>query len=228
MKTLVFCTGWSNSESHWTNLYGRWLETIRLKKLNYQQILIADDGSKVLPTFSEFEIISGRLPKEQPTTDTVMYHWEDNLGIKPGTCNYPGWYRSFTFAAVYAQRYGFEKVVHIEADAYLISKKIHDYVNESVCGWTAFYCPRHNFPEAAIQIIAGNSIEDYRQMGEIPYSKLSHQIAEHYIPFSCVQHGFIGDRYSEFSNEVPRNADYACQIHECFPCWWLNLPPIHI
>ena len=206
MKTLVFCTGWSDNEN-W-NIYQKWIEEINVK---CDQILIPDDGSKILPCFKDFQIITGNLPDSQPSSRVIMYHWDNCLG-RPSSLNYPGWYRSFMFVAEYAQRYGFKKIIHIEADCRLISKKIQLYVNELINGWVAFYCPKHNFPETGIQIIAGDSILEFVKFSKIPYNKFVNFLAEKYFPFTVNRKDFIGDRYSEYPKEIPLNADYACQI----------------
>ena len=58
------------------------------------------------------------MPPEQPQAQAVLFHFKNNLG-RPSVYDYPGWFRSFTFVATYAQAYQFEKIVHIESDPYL-------------------------------------------------------------------------------------------------------------
>ena len=119
------------------------------------------------------------------------------------------------FAATYAQRYGFQKIIHIESDAYLISERIHSFINEFSNGWIAFYCPRHRFPEAGIQIIAGDAIANYIAISQRPYHHFINQCAENYLPFTP-NLDFIGDRYGEYLSEAPPDADYAVQVHPGF------------
>ena len=206
MKTLIFCTGWSNEQDNW-NTYKNWLGAIGGSNLKYNQILIPDDGSVVLPSFGE---IIGELPDIQPKGDIVVYHWEQNLG-RPSHLDYPGWYRSFMFAATYASRYGFEKVVHIESDARIISERLQLYINSVIDGWAAFWCPRHSFPETGIQIIAGESMRRYVELSKTPYEFFIGQHAEGYLPVTVV-YNFIGDRYGEYLPTIPENADYAVQV----------------
>jgi hypothetical protein len=209
LKTLIFCTGWS--PENW-KLYERWLNHIRQSKLQCNQIIIPDDGSPTLPDFQDCQIITGDLPESQPNSNTVIYHWPIHLG-RPSHLNYPGWFRSFMFIPSYVAKYGFKKVIHIEVDAYLTSERIQNYANHIADGWVTFWCPKHNFAEPAIQIIAGSALDNYCQLSKLPYELFINKHAEDYLPFTFINKEFIGDRYGEYLPKVPAHADYAGQIH---------------
>ena len=219
-NVLVFCTAWSDSQERWNNLYGRWIKAVSSGKLVHHQIFMPDDGSPILPEFPDMEIIYGELPVDQPKSKIVMYHWLDNLGVVTPINNYPGWYRSYMMAATYAEKYGFDKVVHLEADAFLISDRAYNYVNRINSGWVTFWCPKYRFAENAIQIIAGRSLQSYIELSKSPYIKFAGQMAENYTPFTHIEKGFIGDRFGEYLPEVPPNADFACQVTAGMDIWW--------
>jgi hypothetical protein len=245
MKTLMYSTSFSRSLETWDNAFGRWINYLESSDLEYDQILLVDDGSPVLPAHWEgVEIIrEGQLPKQQPESLGVLYHFEKNLGHRPPMSpadppiDSPGWHRSYMFAAEYAERYGFEKIILIENDAFLISPRIQEYVNNLSDGWNTFWCPRHQFPENNIQIIAGSSVDDFirwnKTQGRYEDEFLG-KFPEFYTPYTNVNKDFYGDRWGEFAPGmaavpdprcppgVPRNADYVCQVREVSPCWWLE------
>src|SRR5262249_42671359 len=121
---------------------------------------------------------------------------------------------------------GFEKVVHIESDAFLIDSRVQQYVNFTVSGWTAFWCPVHSLPESAIQIIAGDAIEKFADLPRThPHEKLIGREFELQLPFDAVERRFIGDRYGEYQAFVPANAEYAVQARDEQSenyYWWLS------
>ena len=236
MKTLLFCTAYSTTLDRWHRLFGRWINALENSNINYDQLLLVDDGSSILPNWEGVKIINeGNLPNTIPIERAVIYHFENNLG-NHGHMNYPGWYRSYMFAAEYAEKYNIEKIMHIESDAFLISDRIQTYVNNLSSGWNTFWCPRHEFPENNRPIIAGSSVNDFIHWKnrKISYDFYKGYCAEHYTPYTNIVRDFKGDRWGEFAPGmaavpdprcapgVPRDADYVCQVRDVSPCWWLN------
>lgn len=236
MKTFVFCTSYSNTQERWTDLFGRWINYLENSSLEYDQLLLIDDGSAVLPDWEGVDVINeNQLPVTVPDSRAVIYHFEKNEGYR-GHADYPGWYRSFMFAAEYAERYGFTKIIHIESDAFLITPRITTYVNELEQGWTTFWCPRHNFAENNIQIIAGSSVQDFIDWKnqKISYDNYRGTCAEFWTPYTLINRDFKGDRWGEFAPGmaavpdpncppgVPRDADFVCQVRAESPCWWID------
>lgn len=228
-KTLVFCTAYTGTAANpwdaWNIRYKRWLEAITTSHLHYDQILIVDDGSPTLPEWPGMATLFS-LGGQQPEEPVVLFHFAENLG-RLGPYDYPGWFRSFALAAVYAQTYGFEKVIHIESDAFLISRRIQDYCNAVEDGWVAFLCPRYNFPETGIQIMAGTGLRRFYRLAAQPYSDFARQPIETALPFTRVERRFIGDRYGDYLTYVPAEADWTMQA--CFPSapsddyyWWMH------
>lgn len=228
MKTLIFCTGYSKNIEIWETLHSKWINSIEAGKLDVDTLLIVDDGSPELPNWPGVTILQGQLPENEPKSRGVIYSFPDNLG-RQGLYVYPGWYRSFMYAAQYAQKYGYEKVIHVESDAFIISERMQVYVNSVVDGWMTFWCPRYRLPETSIQIIAGSALADYVAMSTMPYELFAGRPADpdpsqgaSWLKFSASNQMFIGDRYGENRGQVPANADYACQIEPTAPCWWLE------
>jgi hypothetical protein len=212
---LVFCTAYGANPAHpsqgWNGRYLRWLNAILRCELQYEQVLLIDDGSPVLPDWVGLRVLTD-LSGPQPAERVVMFHFLDNLG-RPGVYDYPGWFRSFAFAARYAQTYGFEKIIHIESDAFLVSRRIQHYFNEISDGWVTFLGSRHNYPESGLQIIAGSGLRTYYETVARPYSDFIGKPIEVILPFTRIEHGFIGDRYGETLTYVPMEADWTMQAY---------------
>lgn len=216
MKTLLFCTGYASTTDAWEARYRKWFDFFAKSRLHWDQRLIVDDGSPALPTWRGLRILN-ELPQRQPAEKVVFYHFENNLG-RPGVVDYPGWFRSFAFAAVYALKYGFTKVVHVESDSFIYSRRLCDYINGLSQGWVAFWCPRWGFPETCIQVICEDQLANYARLAEISYAtELAGRPVEYLLPFTLVNKDFVGDRYGEYMPWLPEGADYGCQIPDEWP-----------
>jgi len=216
MKTLLFCTSFADSSSRWESRYHKWLDFFSKSALHRDQILLVDDGSPSLPTWRGVAVLR-ELPEQQPKEKTVLFHFDKNLG-RQAVLVYPGWFRSFFFVASYARRYGFDKIVHVESDCYLYSDRILRFINETASGWTAFWCPSQDFPETCIQVICADQMDSYAELAELDYgTQVANRAIETLLPFTAVRKDFIGDRYGEFLQWVPEDADYACQVPDEWP-----------
>jgi len=215
-KTLIFCTAYSASSNSWIERYAKWLSYYENRAgINYDQILIIDDGSPSFPTINDINIVD-RLNDGYEDRKKVLFHFKNNLG-RPESLIYPGWYRSFAFAAIWAKRYGFDKVVHIESDAYVLTRKLANFINELDSGWTTLWCPRSSFPETCIQVIGSDSLNSFFDFAQMSYENFSGTCIETLLwrgdlkRFTNVCQEFEGDRYSQYPQDVPPSADYACQ-----------------
>lgn len=229
MKTLLFYTSYAESAEQWQKTLTTWIDSVNVSGVHYDQILIPDDGSLHIPVLKEIDYFEqGHIFEHQPLQTIVVYKFLNRLG-RPALFDQPGWYRSFVYAGVYAKQFGFDKVIHIEADCSLVSKRFVNYLDNFQTGWEAFWCPRHQLSESSIQVIAGaDCIEAYSLFDKIDYSHFRGTAPDPrefdqtgYLPFTTNKN-FIGDRYGEYTKQVPANADYACQLTTDIPRWWLK------
>jgi hypothetical protein len=254
-KTLVFCTAYVPSPEiagtyvpslehgtaylesadgddkfySWDLRYRIWLDAILTSGLNFDQILIVDDGSPTLPQWKGVTI-------RQETDDIhcedkiVLHHFAQNLG-RHAVSDFPGWVRSFLFAARYARENGFTRVIHLESDAFLISARLQAYANAVQDGWISLFCPRHNRPESGIQFIAGSGLQNFFALADAHHDTFQNIEIESSLPFTHVERQFVGDRYGEDSFYVPRGADWSMQTRPngvlSLPVfyWWLKDVP---
>ncbi len=222
-KTLVFCTAYAHSLRGWNVRYRQWLDAVRVSSLRHDQLLLIDDGSPALPTWTDIKIVSS-LHDDVNEASAVLHHFQCRLGNDAGP--WPGWNRSFLYAARYAKQHGFERIVHLESDAFLISDRLCRNLNEIEDEWVTLWCPRHSMPESGIQVMAGSGLQMFFDFASKPYSERIGKTAELGFPRTRVEKGFVGDRYGEYLDHIPRNADYVMQANaDRFSApdylWWI-------
>jgi len=195
MKTLLFCTAYAQNQDVWNGRYKSWFEYYKSSGINHDKLMIFDDASPERPEF---------CPAEN------YYRFDEHLG-RQGHLDYGGWYRSFAIAVRYSQNNGFDKIIHAESDAYLLSRSIKDFVNSLNSGWHTFWCPRHNLHESSLQVICPDKIDTYYKFTDHPYDHYRNQLIDNMFPYTEVYKFFKGDRYGEYMDQIPFDADFCCQ-----------------
>ncbi len=226
MRTLVFCTAYAPSTRIWETRYRRWVDAVMAATLGQQQIVLVDDGSSVLPGWPDADVHTLRTPEDaasiRSTAPVLVLRYADRLG-RAAVYDFPGWHRSFVTGLRYGAR-NFERVVHLESDAYLVSARMRDWVRTTARGWTALWSAKFDFPEIAIQVIGPDQMAAAEAFACRPYDGLVGVTHETALPLTQVERGFVGDRYGEEEAAVPANADYAAQVpgqREAAYYWWL-------
>ena len=212
MKTLVFCTAFSETQLVWRRRFLKWLQGIEVSGLQYTQLMLVDDGSPVFPDCFKFEQIDSSFT--ECTGRVVLLSLVPHLG-RPSHLNYPGWFRSFGQALLYGLTHCFDKIVHVESDLYIYTNRLASSINEQCDGWRVFWCPKYNMPETGLQVIAGAEaiLKAHTQFNQ-PYCNYQEQPAEFYLNHDITDRNFIGDRYGEALDAVPEDADYGAQLGE--------------
>jgi len=150
MRSFLFCTTFFGvaklyEEAPWR--YPKWIEyySRNLAAFGSDRLFLIDDGSNPafiqLPGVTVIDV-SDYLPSELPP-GPVLFRFTTHLGklrpwIPPGGNGFPGWWRSFTFSLVLAERYGYSKIFHAESDLFVISQRLADHIRHLESGWTAF------------------------------------------------------------------------------------------
>ena len=207
LKTLLFSLMYVADEQS-AGRYQKYLGYFRTQYhgLGISNLVFIDDGSErrniellQIPIF-----LMDSLPVRLPDISVVTF--PTHLG-RPVHLDFQGWWRSFLTAPIIAERYGFDKLIHIESDAYVLSERLIKYLAGLSIGWTTLWCQRHGFPEPAIQVIGKDQFETMKKV--VPRADID---PEHVFPFTFIEReSFKGDRYGEYQDFIPEDADYACQ-----------------
>ena len=210
-STLVFCTSYMPNQAEWELRYTRWLEHHR-KVFPEEPLVMIDDGSEYLPDEPGVSINSD-VENFQVGSRASIFHFP-NHGGRISMHNFPGWFRSFTFSVAIAKRLNLKKIVHIESDAFILSRPAMEHVNGTSSGWIAFWCPLWRIPESAFQIIYEDNFVSLEQVGAFSFTdRFANRSMERALPYTRVDKSLCGNRYGEFRSKVPSYADFAAQVN---------------
>jgi hypothetical protein len=207
--------------------WGRWVKAVVNSGVHADKILIVDDGSPFVPHWPDVPIVSTETAGVGPAKVEIR-HFSDRRGRDVGGEPFPGWYRSFAHATLYGIREGFDKIIHIEADAFLITDRAVDYFNECDRGWVCLWSSSHRWPESTMQIINKDQFQACYAFFSQPYANhlaSPHLPIEKLIPFTFINKELIGNRFGEFSDTIPYGADYASQVRwgkGADYYWWMS------
>src|SRR5579871_3476019 len=205
MKSLVFCTCYADVNkrhvlpvrySKWIDYYGQLLDVFGAERL-----FLIDDGSDPA-TLGSIDGVDAfystdELP-EECAGKTNLVSFDTHLGRK-AIGDYQGWWRSFTYSIELAEKYQFDKIIHIESDFYILSDRLREYIREIRSGWVTLFSGTFGCPESAIQVICKDNFPWLRKLlhraRNNDYRFTKH--AELLLPFTHVNSNFIGDRIGE-------------------------------
>jgi len=217
--TLVFCTSYIAGRGDWIARYERWLDHHAGLPFERPLFCMIDDASPYLPDDGRMEIVeTGQAFPAHPMRP-LLVRFGDRLG-RSAVDNYPGWWRSFLFSVLLAKNYHCRKIVHIESDAYLLTRRMVEFINRRASGWTSFWCPRWHFPETGIQVVCEDRFETMQRMWDAGWERYAGKLAERVIPFTDIVRDPHGNRYGEFRVKIPGFADFAMQVTPRNKVWF--------
>lgn len=196
MKTMLFCTYKDGIYSedrliNWIDFYAEWGYDIH----------VINDG-----------------PAFEVNREITVHGFDITLGRISTAC-FPGWHRSFFQSLEICKMGSYEKIIHCESDAFVLSFRLKEFIEKVSRGWNVLWCPRHNMPETAIQVICQDQFDGMekfsRKMNQNGWK--DPKMAEDILPFTNVIKSFQGDRYPEYMSYLPdSHPDYATQ----WPVQW--------
>lgn len=202
MRSVFFCTSYIADADAWNTRYKRWLDFHNEIDFGDTRFVMIDDASPFVPPRDDAVVIcpGEALPENTP----AIIRFPNRLG-RSSLLSYPGWWRSFLHSVDLARSLGAQKIIHVESDAFVISQRMRDYINNLHKGWTTFWAASYNFPETAIQVICEDQFAALAAFKDKTSTELEGKFAEDLLPFTQVNREMIGDRYSEFRIPLLRN-----------------------
>ena len=178
-----------------------------------------DDASPYRPDRDRVQTVEIGQPLPTPPTGPLMFRFRNRLG-RSAITTYPGWWRSFLFSVVVANHYHCRKIVHIESDAYILSRRMVELINRRDSGWAVFWCPRWHCPETGIQVVCEDQFGGMLDMWNAGWERHAGKYAEHVLPFTEIVKDTHGNRYGEFRTKIPGYADFATQVSPHQKVWF--------
>ena len=206
---MVFCTSYFENQEYYYLRYKKWISYyLSLPFAEDKDFFMLDDGSDLTVADNLFNYIEEEVTEDSKIEKMNFFHFKERAG-NTRTANHPGWYRSFLYSLDIARTLGYDKIIHIESDLYLLSNKICQYIDGADSGWISFLCPKYNFPESSIQIINRDCFRKFENFRDEILAKGLHSMAhanvEHLLPLTHLEKGFNGDRFGE--TNLPQNLD---------------------
>lgn len=119
-------------------------------------------------------------------------------------------WRCLYFARDLFQEYDYDKVIHLNNDVFILSKRLASFIEKFKSGWWSPWCPKHKFKECDLQVIT-KDCQDYWDFTGDPYIRHNGSHMEHLIR-APIDKSWIGDRYAEYTViNIPDNADFSTQ-----------------
>lgn len=213
MKTMIFCTSSIDTKYDWYFKYKLWFDFIYSASHVGTDLYMINDGDISEEIVANIELSGGfsvidnyNIPASVGSLQNIIIHKE-----KLGRLHYKGWVRSFFSSLDIAEKRGYNKIIHIESDAFVLSDRLWKHFSDIKEGWEVLWCPRYNMPENAIQIICKDSFLEFRQQADRFKDGIRQGIIENLLPYKKINKDFVGDRYGEIGLPFSNKMDYYCQ-----------------
>lgn len=107
----------------------------------------------------------------------------------------------------------FDKVIAVDSDCFVLTKRVADYIKGLNSGWTTFWCKKYGFPAAEIHILCKDTYSLFRSfIGQCRWEdRDGHSPMEIQLPFTHTEMSFNCDRWGEERLEQQASMDIYCQ-----------------
>lgn len=94
----------------------------------------------------------------------------------------------------------YDKIIAIDSDAFVLSRKLANFIKNCNSGFQSFWCPRHEFPESSMFVLNRDAFGVFkRYTDEMPWRQrcADNRLMEKDLPFTKVSYDFHIDRFGE-------------------------------
>lgn len=164
------------------------------KDLGIDKIKLLDNGSGELLTNVFKFVTSPRYTNEELIFESLsnLPHHRPNRYLDYGHC-----WRSVAHIGELINQ-GYKKIVMIDTDGYVCSRRLVQYLKNLSSGWTCFLSKRWNFPDSALSVLCEDSFPIYLEYMKVPWEERVGLLMERSLPYTHVEDHFNTDRYGEF------------------------------
>lgn len=206
MKTALVTTCYLNA--------GDYLEKTKKFIYYYQNLFkLEQDNIILLDNASSFENIKALNRNIIHNYGIAIQRFSEHFP-RTSLLEYPYLWRAVYFFQEIFKEY--DRILYCDNDAFLLSPKAIEWVNEFKEGWESPWCPRHNFPETGIQVLTNcmkyqQFINKFSNENDFIYV-YNGQMMETTLPIT-INRDLVGDRHSESNlKEIPNSSDFSCQV----------------
>jgi hypothetical protein len=216
LKTLV-CCGTATGTSLGQAALWRWWFTYgpRRHALGATHFAVSNDGCTNLPVerFVDIKEYSERTSVESGERLTFVYH-RNHLG-RCGMLGYAGFWRNLSALAMISIHNRFDRMIYIEWDFFILSDSMLHEAKNTNTGLVCYWCPRYGFPESGMFVCSSGHMESLLEIAmantEACLTKDA-TVIERCVPWTEIRKNRVGDRYPEYLDSIPQNADYCAQL----------------
>lgn len=125
---------------------------------------------------------------------------------------YPYVYRAIRYLDTVKKFTGAEKIIFLDTDFFILSKKLCEYINNLTTGFTSFECKKYKFPEFAMCILCDDVYHKWLDFAALDFIEISKKkTIECCVPFTHVDKTFVGDRFGETATPQTDDMDWYGQ-----------------
>lgn len=106
---------------------------------------------------------------------------------------------------------GYQKIICIDSDAFVLTKKLANHIRDTNTGWEALWCAKYGFPEAACHWISEDQFSFFLGYTSVPWERMNNLVMENSLPFTKVNKDFVSDRFGENFCEQTEIMDFYGQ-----------------
>lgn len=215
MKSLLCCGTAFHTRRGQAALW-RWFYHYRplLDEFGATHQAVCNDGNRNLPVETFVKIHSGLNPSLLTPSHLHVLTWPTSLG-RVDLHTYPCFWRNVYTLTRVARDQGFDKLIYIDWDFWVISREMMHEIRALKSGLTTYWVPRYGFPESSVFVCCSDMYQRLEDSALDALRKpvcLKSDICEVTIPWTRVITSRVGDRYPEFGSPLPAEADYCAQL----------------
>lgn len=204
-----------NGESYFER-YKKFLKFYRgpiKKEIGFSDFVLVDNASDV----NKLKDLGGSIYGEddqllmQGSPDLNILRYEAHYKRGPIGHDYPyGWRMVFAARRILSQ---YEKVIFIDSDGFVLSRKLAHWIRDIRTGWRALWCERHHFPEGNLHVLTEDAYPLFKEFTEGDFMRHNGKCMELTLPFTHIDKGFVAERFGEEGTKQRADMDFYAQ------CW---------
>lgn len=137
-------------------------------------------------------------------TDLSVHSFSSHLMRGPKPHDYP-----YCWRALYALQdliaRGYEKIIFIDSDAFVLSRVFAEFLRDCKTGWQAPWCPLLNTPETSIFVLCEDTYPLFQNYTKRPWENRVGDLMEGSLPITHVRKEFNVQRFGEMNPPPPQD-----------------------